>query len=112
MEATLQPYTRIRLRGTRMDEFISEQKREDILLRLRKIEGQIRGIHKMVERGADCTDILVQVAAAKSAMKRVGILVIQNYLKNCVYEALDREQAGGKGEDINEWIDIVSRYME
>lgn len=95
-----------------MDQFISEQKREDILLRLRKIEGQIRGIHKMVERDADCADILVQVAAVKSAIRRVGILVIQNYLKNCVYAAQDREGVDGKGEDIDEWIDIVSRYIE
>ena len=95
-----------------MDQFISEQKREDILLRLRKIEGQIRGIHKMVERDADCADILVQVAAVKSAIRRVGILVIQNYLKNCVYAAQDRKGVGGKGEDIDEWIDIVSRYIE
>ncbi len=95
-----------------MENLIPEKKRENILLRLRKIEGQIRGIHKMVEREAECAEILVQVAAVKSAIKRVGSLVIQNYLKNCVDSVLDPKRGDGKDKNIDEWIDIVSRYME
>jgi DNA-binding FrmR family transcriptional regulator len=95
-----------------MENTVHEQNREDILLRLRKIEGQIRGIQKMIARDAECGEILVQVAAAKSAMKRVGTLVIQNYLKKCVDSALDREGSEERERSIGEWIDIVSRYLE
>lgn len=95
-----------------MENAIPEKGREDILLRLRKIEGQIRGIHRMVERDAECAEILVQVAAVKSAIKGVGTLVIQNYLKDCVNAALDPDRGGGKDKNIDEWIGIVSRYME
>jgi DNA-binding FrmR family transcriptional regulator len=95
-----------------MEKFIPEKKRENILLRLRKIEGQIRGIQKMVEREAECAEILVQVAAAKSAIKRVGTLVIQNYLKNCVRSALDLQTRKAKDRNMDEWIAIVSKYIE
>jgi len=95
-----------------MENLTTERNKEDILLRLRKIEGQIRGVQKMVEREAECSQILVQVAAAKSAMKRVGTLVIQNYLRSCVGSALDPREGQRNDKAIDKWIDIVSRFME
>ncbi len=95
-----------------MGHIIAEDKRDDILLRLRKIEGQIRGIHKMVEREAECAEILVQVAAVKSAIKSVAALVIQNYLRGCVSSALEPTEEGAQSRNIDEWVAIVSRYME
>jgi DNA-binding FrmR family transcriptional regulator len=95
-----------------MEPYIHDNNRESILLRLRKIEGQIRGIQKMVEKEAECTEILVQVAAVKSAIRRVGSLVIQNYLKDCVSSALEPRRGGGKDRSVDEWIGIVSKYME
>lgn len=86
--------------------------RENILLRLRKIEGQIRGIQRMVEREAECAEILVQVAAVKSAVNRVGALVIRNYLRNCLASASSPTGRGGKGDSIDEWVAIVSKYLE
>jgi DNA-binding FrmR family transcriptional regulator len=95
-----------------MGSYGHETNRANILLRLRKIEGQIRGIQRMVEREAECAEILVQVAAVKSAIKRVGTLVIQNYLSECVRSALNLKREDERDRGIDEWIGIVSKYME
>jgi DNA-binding FrmR family transcriptional regulator len=95
-----------------MENLVHEKNRENILLRLRKIEGQIRGIQKMVQREAECEKILAQVAAAKSAMKKVATLMIQNYLKDCVTLASDPLEGDRREQRIEEWIRVVSRYLE
>ena len=62
------------------------------LTRLRRIEGQIRGIHKMLEEDRYCADILGQVSAAQQALRAVGRELIRNHLKHCSTHAI---QAGG-----------------
>ena len=54
------------------------------LIRLRKIEGQIKGIQKMIEEQKSCGDILIQISAARSALNSVGGIVLENYMKNCI----------------------------
>ena len=51
--------------------------------RLKKIEGQTRGLQKMIEEGRDCESILIQMAAVRSAIESVGALVLNNYFKFC-----------------------------
>lgn len=57
--------------------------KKDLLARLRRIEGQIRGIHKMIEEERECTDVITQVIAATSAMDKVGFLIVSESLKKC-----------------------------
>lgn len=57
---------------------------KDIQVRLRKIEGQVKGIEKMVSSETCCKNILVQVAAVRAAMNKVGGLVLERYTKNCL----------------------------
>ena len=59
----------------------------DVLDRLRKIEGQVRGIHHMVERGERCTDVLTQVAAARAALAAVGIGLVDAQVRAVVTAA-------------------------
>jgi CsoR family transcriptional regulator, copper-sensing transcriptional repressor len=59
-----------------------ESSKDDILKRLRRIEGQIKGIHRMIEGDQCCNDVLVQVAAVKAAISKVGGLVLENYSKD------------------------------
>jgi DNA-binding FrmR family transcriptional regulator len=67
--------------------------------RLRRIEGQIRGIHRMVEDGRYCADILTQISSVQEALRAVGKLVMRNHLEHCITSAirtgdrLDAEQA-------------------
>lgn len=58
--------------------------KKDIQTRLRKIEGQIKGIEKMIESDVCCKDVLIQVAAVRAAMNKVGGIVLENYAKTCI----------------------------
>lgn len=62
----------------------NEKLRKDIMNRLRRIEGQVKGIQGMMEKNACCGDVLVQVAAIRSAINNVGGLIIENYAINCL----------------------------
>ena len=66
------------------DKSMNEELVKDIKVRLRKIEGQVKGIEKMVSSEACCKNILVQVAAARAAMNKVGGLILERYTKNCL----------------------------
>jgi DNA-binding FrmR family transcriptional regulator len=59
-----------------------------ILNRLARIEGQIRGLQRMIEEGKDCEDILAQLAAAKSALDRVGTHLISHHMKECLEDEM------------------------
>jgi DNA-binding FrmR family transcriptional regulator len=63
------------------------------LVRLRRVEGQIRGIQKMLEADRYCADVLVQVSAVQEALRAVGRELIRNHLKHCTTHAM---RAGGK----------------
>ena len=62
----------------------SEKEYKDLIHRLNRIEGQIRGIKGMVEKNAYCTDILVQVAAANAALNSFNKVLLANHIKTCV----------------------------
>ena len=69
----------------------SEEK-EQVLKRLRRIEGQVRGIQRMVEDDRYCIDVLAQVSAATAALQSVALLLFDDHLAHCVTKAV---QAGG-----------------
>lgn len=56
---------------------------KNIITRLKKIEGQVRGIQRMVENDNSCSDILIQVSAVKSALNNTGLLIFENYAQDC-----------------------------
>ena len=65
---------------------LKEEMQRNILSRLRKIEGQIRGLQGMVSGGKECEQILTQLRAAQSALKSVGTLLLKSYLMKCYGE--------------------------
>ena len=88
-----------------------EPQKKDVLLRLRRVEGQVRGLQRMVEEGVPCADILTQVAAVTAAIKKVGTVVVKTYMEEC----LDKTQKGlgGKREDVlRDFQKAVSRYID
>jgi DNA-binding FrmR family transcriptional regulator len=60
------------------------------LKRLRRIEGQIRGLHKMVEEDRYCADIMVQISSVQEALRSVGRSLMRNHLHHCAAEAISR----------------------
>ena len=82
----------------------------DVTNRLHRIEGQVRGIARMVEREAYCIDILTQVAAASRALQGVALALLEDHMRHCVAEAV---RTGGAAEDakIREASDAIARLV-
>ena len=66
---------------------MSEMDQADVIARLRRIEGQARGLQRMVEEHRDCTEIIQQLTAARAALDRVGNVIITCGLRECLAEA-------------------------
>lgn len=76
--------------------------------RLRRIEGQVRGVQKMVDEDRYCIDVLTQVAAVKAALDAVALLLLQDHTRHCVVDAI---QAGDGSEKVRELNDAVERLV-
>lgn len=80
--------------------------KERNLNRLKRIEGQVRGLHRMVEENRYCPDVLTQVAAVQAALRGVARELTRNHLKHCTAAALDAED-GTADEVIDELVDLM-----
>ncbi len=76
--------------------------RDIVLRRIKRIEGQLRGIHKMVAEDRDCVSIVMQLAAVRSGVEGVGALVLDNCMKLCFYQ----------GSDANRDINSLTKALE
>ena len=81
---------------------------KDLIHRLNRIEGQIRGIKGMVESNAYCTDILVQVAAANAALNSFNKVLLSNHIKTCVAQDI----RNGKNETVDELVATLQKLMK
>jgi CsoR family transcriptional regulator, copper-sensing transcriptional repressor len=87
------------------------EEKAGVLMRLRRIEGQIRGLHRMVEKEAPCSQVLTQVAAVTAAMKKVGTAVVQCHMEECLGEVT--QNAGSRQrESLRDFQKAVSRYID
>lgn len=84
----------------------TEEERRRILNRLRRLEGQIRGLQTMVESGKDCEAVLTQIMAAKSALNQVGLHIIGHSMKTCLVD----ESIEDRDELIDEAIKVFLKY--
>lgn len=85
-----------------------EAEYKDLINRLNRIEGQVRGLKKMVETDAYCTDIIVQVSAACAALNAFNRELLVNHIKTCVATDIRK----GSDETIDELISVLSRLMK
>ena len=86
----------------------SKKEYKDLLNRLSRIEGQVRGIKGMVERDAYCTDILVQSAAVNAALNSFNRVLLGNHIKTCVI----RDIKEGKEETVDELLATLQKLMK
>lgn len=84
-----------------------DAERKKILNRLRRLEGQIRGLQTMIEAGQDCDAVLTQVMAAKSALNQVGLHVVGHAMKHCM---IDDDPSITRDEVIDEAIKVFLKY--
>ncbi|MEE0284295.1 MAG: metal-sensing transcriptional repressor, partial [Lachnospiraceae bacterium] len=86
----------------------SDKEYRDLMNRLKRIEGQVRGIQRMLEKDAYCTDIMVQVAAVNAALNSFNKVLLTNHLHTCVAENI-RE---GNDEVIDELAALLQKLMK
>lgn len=83
--------------------------KKDIISRLRRVEGQIKGIQKMVEENQSCRDILIQISAARSAINNAGGIILENYMKDCLENYVEGDK---KEEDLNNLVDVLVKFSK
>lgn len=86
----------------------SEEEYKDLIHRLNRIEGQVRGIRNMVENNVYCTDILVQVAAVNAALNSFNKVLLENHIRTCVV----RDIREGREETLDELVDTLQKLMK
>ncbi len=86
----------------------SAEEQKALLTRLRKIEGQIRGIERMVEEDSYCPDILIQVSAATSALNSFNKVLLSCHIHSCVVEDI----RDGKDEVVDELCNVLQKLMK
>ncbi|MFZ5989262.1 MAG: metal-sensitive transcriptional regulator [Bacillota bacterium] len=83
--------------------------KDDILKRLRRVEGQIKGIQKMIEEEKYCVDILTQIAAVRAAINRVGGIILQKHSKTCLQGALEADK---REEALDDLVDTIQKFLK
>jgi DNA-binding FrmR family transcriptional regulator len=81
-----------------------------VISRLRRIEGQVRGVAGMVDEGRYCIDILTQVQAIKAALRKVEDELLKNHAAHCVEEAIRDGDAKAQREKFTELVDLMGKY--
>lgn len=91
------------------EKMINEEVKEQSLKRLKKIEGQVKGIQKMVDNEKYCIDIINQINAARRALDQVALLVMKRHVESCVAEAI---KVGNHTNKIDELMDTIDRFVK
>ncbi len=90
---------------------MTEEMQKAVLQRLGRIEGQIRGLQRMVEEDRYCGDILTQIASAQQALRSVGKVVTRNHLETCVTDALRSGDQAAAQRTYEEIMDLLYRQI-
>ncbi|MDT8902082.1 metal-sensitive transcriptional regulator [Anaeroselena agilis] len=85
----------------------TQSEQDKLIAQISRIEGQVRGIGKMIAADRYCIDVLIQVQAARAALTRVGLLILEDHAKGCVVDAVQR----GEEKVIDELVDAVKKFV-
>lgn len=84
--------------------------KDDQLKRLRRIEGQVRGLQRMVETDTYCVDVLTQIASVTKALQGLGVALLDEHMRHCVLDAAARDHDEGAAK-IEEVVAAVDRLL-
>lgn len=86
-----------------------ERNEEDLKKRLKRIEGQVRGVYRMIEEDRYCIDILNQIVAARAALSKVGMALIKSHMRSCVTCAIREDR---NEQAIDELMDVLTKFAK
>lgn len=95
-----------------MDAESNDLTRENLCKRLKRVEGQVKGIHRMVEEGKNCQEILTQIAAARAALKMVGQVVLKHRAAQCFEKTTAAANNQEKLDELEKLIAVITRFSE
>ncbi|PRX19241.1 DNA-binding FrmR family transcriptional regulator [Orenia metallireducens] len=84
--------------------------KKDLITRLKRVEGQIRGIQNMIDDEKYCVEVLTQIAAVKGALNKVGMSILESHTHGCVKDAVDVGEEGD--EVISELMDVIFKFTK
>jgi DNA-binding FrmR family transcriptional regulator len=87
-----------------------ERIKQNVLSRMKRIEGQVRGIQRMIEDGKECEDILVQVRAVRSALQSANKLILKRYMLRCYTETAQGDH--DDHESLERFIKVLTGFLE
>ena len=90
--------------------YIKAKNKEKLQNRLRRIEGQVRGVQRMVDEEAYCVDVLTQIGSIASALEKVGTILLKDHIEHCVRESIEKGE--GADEKVEELTDAVERFLK
>jgi DNA-binding FrmR family transcriptional regulator len=90
---------------------LDESQQQALITRLNRIEGQVRGIRRMVQEPRLCVEILQQLAAAEAALNRISLAVFKHHVEKCVPDGLTKGEPE-RGKRLTELVDIFDRFAK
>ncbi len=90
----------------------SAQDKNALIKRLHRIEGQVRGIERMVDEDRYCIDILTQIAAVRTALEQVGTKLLESHVTHCIADALAAGDEQAASKKTAEMLEAVRRYVK
>jgi DNA-binding FrmR family transcriptional regulator len=91
--------------------YIDAKDKEKLRNRLRRIEGQVRGLQRMIDEEAYCVDVLTQVGSVVSALEKVGVIVLKDHVEHCVRASIESGDRQKADEKVEELTAAVERFL-
>lgn len=88
---------------------INEETEKKTIARLKKIEGQVKGIQNMIKQRRYCIDVVMQIEAAESALHKVSEIILKNHLETCVLKAFRAKEKEERQLKVNELMEVYKR---
>lgn len=87
----------------------NDKEKKQLINRLKRVEGQVRGIQNMIEEDRYCVDVLIQIDAINAALKKVGGNLLEHHTSHCVLEAIE---SGDGTTAVSELVDVMKQYAK
>ncbi|CAM3270368.1 DNA-binding FrmR family transcriptional regulator [Sporolactobacillus spathodeae] len=87
----------------------TSEEKQKMINRLKRVEGQVRGLQKMIAEDRYCIDILIQLSAAQAALQKLGFSVLERHTKSCIAKAVEE---GHGSESIDELIKVLRQFYK
>lgn len=86
---------------------MADESKQNVINRLKRVEGQVKGIQRMIDQGKKCSDILDQVAAARTALYNTGVLILEKHARDCI---IGDDDTRSTEERLEELVKVIRKF--